>query len=134
VRRRLIVAIGLIVVASGCSGTDREADSTGQGSRGPQAAITGLCEAQSLASGGGVGEARQVFQDESHAYLHQLATELQESDRSLAAELLEAKQQVERAFQAEGDPELLTDLITKLRQVVEAGLASIGMANVGCFK
>ena len=79
-------------------------------------------------------EARRVFQDQSHAYLHQLAAELQERDRSLAAELLEAKQQVERAFQAEGDPELMTDLITRLRQVVEAGLASMGMANVGCFK
>ena len=79
-------------------------------------------------------EARSVFQDQSHAYLHQLAAELQESDRSLAAELLEAKQQVERAFQAEGDPELMTDLISRLRQVVEAGLASMGMANVGCFK
>lgn len=133
-RRSLIVAIGLMVLASACTETDREADSTTRGSRGPQAAVTGLCEAQSLASGGGVEEARQVFEDQSHAYLHQLAAELQESDRSLAAELLEAKQQVERAFQAEGDPELLTDLIVQLREVVEAALASMGMANVGCFK
>lgn len=133
-RRRLIVAIGLVALVSACTGTDREADSTAQGSRGPQAAVTGLCEAQSLASGGGLDEARQVFQDESHAYLHQLAGELQERDRSLAAELLEAKQQVERAFQAEGDPELMTDLIVRLRAVAEAALASMGMASVGCFK
>jgi hypothetical protein len=87
-----------------------------------------------LASGGGLDEARQVFQDQSHAYLHQLAAELQEQDRSLAAELLEAKQQVERALQAGGDAELLTDLISRLRVVVETALASMGMANVGCFK
>ena len=133
-RRLLIVAIGLLALAFGCTRTDREADSTVQGSRGPQAAVTGLCEAQSAASGGGVDEARQVFQDQSHAYLHQLAAELRERDRSLAADLLEAKQQVERAFQAEGDPELLTDLIVRLRAVVETALASMGMANVGCFK
>ena len=132
--RRLGVAISLVVLASACTGTDQKADSPARGSRGPQAAVTGLCEAQSLASGGGLDEARQVFQDESHAYLHQLAADLQERDRSLAAELLEAKQQVERALQAGGDAELLTDLIGRLRMVVETALASMGMANVGCFK
>jgi hypothetical protein len=132
--RRLGVAISLVVLASACTGTDQKADSPAPRSRGPQAAVTGLCEAQSLASGGGLDEARQVFQDESHAYLHQLAAELQERDRSLAAELLEAKQQVERALQAGGDAELLSDLISRLRVVVEAALASMGMANVGCFK
>ena len=48
--------------------------------------------------------------------------------------MLEAKQQVERALQAGGDAELLTDLIGRLRVVVETALASMGMANVGCFK
>jgi hypothetical protein len=132
--RRVIAAFALICLAAGCTQADKEADSTAQGSSDPQVAVTGLCEAQSLASGGGLEESRQVFQDQSHAYLHQLAAELQERDRSLAAELLEAKQQVERAFQAEADPELLTDLIVQLREVVEAALASMGMAKVGCFK
>jgi hypothetical protein len=132
--RRLSIAISLVVLASACTGTDQEADSPARRSRGPQAAVTGLCEAQSFASGGGLDEARQVFQDQSHAYLHQLAAELQERDRSLAADLLEAKQQVERALQAGGDAELLTDLISRLRVVVETALASMGMANVGCFK
>ncbi|HZA27503.1 MAG TPA: hypothetical protein VE915_07655 [Actinomycetota bacterium] len=132
--RRLIVAVGLTVLATACTGTGQKTDSTAQGSSSPQAAVTGLCEAQSLASGGGLDEARQVFQDQSHAYLHQLAAELQERDRSLAAELLEAKQQVERALQAGADPELLADLIGRLRAVVESALASMGMANVGCFK
>ena len=132
--RRLSVAISLVVLASACTGTDQSADSPARRSLDPQAAVTGLCEAQSLASGGGLDQARQVFQDQSHAYLHQLAAELQERDRSLAAELLEAKQQVERALQARGDAELLTDLISRLRVVVETALASMGMANVGCFK
>ena len=48
--------------------------------------------------------------------------------------MLEAKQQVERALQAGADPELLADLIGRLRAVVESALASMGMANVGCFK
>lgn len=81
-----------------------------------------------------MGEARRVFLDQSHAYLHELAAKLQERDRALAAQLLEAKQEVERVLQGAAPPEILAGRIGGLRAVVESALVVIGLTNVGCFK
>jgi hypothetical protein len=81
-----------------------------------------------------VGEARRVFQDQSHAYLHELAAQLQERDRALAAQLLEAKQRVESGLQGGANPEILASQIGGLRAVVESAVAAVGLKNVGCFK
>jgi hypothetical protein len=131
--RGFIVAAGLAVLATACSEAKQETPPPAQRSESAQTAVTGLCEAESLASGGGRDEARAVYEQESKSYLEDLATQTRDQDPSLAAELLEAKRQVERALQA-GDPELVTGLLGQLRAVVESALAKLGMANVGCFK
>jgi hypothetical protein len=132
--RRVAAAVAIAVLAASCTGDEKEPAATGQGSRGPQAAVEGLCEAETLAAGGLQQEARELFQDRSHGYLHELAAELQESDRDLAGRLLEAKQEVEVALQEMSDPETLATRIGALRAVVESALPVVGVDNVGCFK
>jgi hypothetical protein len=126
--------LAVAILATSCTGSGEKRASTVPGSRGPQAAVQGLCEAETLASGGLVGEARRVFQDQSHAYLHELAAQLQERDRALAAQLLEAKQRVESGLQGGANPEILASQIGGLRAVVESAVAAVGLKNVGCFK
>lgn len=59
------------------------------------AAHDGLCQALQAADAGDEKTARAVFFDRSHDGLHDLAARAAEIDRSLAADLLEAKQDVE---------------------------------------
>lgn len=132
--RRLIVAVGIVVLAASCTGNEEKRAPTAAQSREPQVAIEGLCEAETLAAGGLQDEAQQVFQDQSHAYLHELAAQLQERDRALAGQLLEAKQEVEVALDEMSDPETLAIRIGALRAVVESAVAVVGLTNVGCFK
>jgi len=131
--RRVIVALGVVVLAASCTGTEEKPAPTAGQSR-TQVAVEGLCEAETLAAGGLQDEAQQVFQDQSHAYLHELAAQLQERDRALAGQLLEAKQEVEVALQEMSDPETLAIRIGALRAVVESAVAVMGLTNVGCFK
>lgn len=58
------------------------------------AAVTGLCAAHHAASTD-ADEARRIFQDDAHVPLHDVAAEVQETDRAAAAALLEAKETVE---------------------------------------
>jgi hypothetical protein len=132
--RRLIVAVGIVVLAASCTGNEEKRAPTAAQSREPQVAIEGLCEAETLAAGGLQSEARGVFQNQSHAYLHELAAQLEERDRVLAGQLLEAKQEVEVALQKGSDPETLALRIGALRAVVESAVAVVGLTNVGCFK
>lgn len=132
--RRLIVAVGIVVLAASCTGSEEKRAPTAAQSSGPQVAIEGLCEAETLAAGGLQSEAQRVFQDQSHAYLHELAAQLQEQDRVLAGQLLKAKQEVEVALQERSDPETLALRIGALRAVVESAVAVVGLTNVGCFK
>ena len=132
--RRLIVAVGIVVLAASCTGSEEKRAPTAAQSREPQVAIEGLCEAETLAAGGLQSEARRVFQNRSHTYLHELAAQLEERDRVLAGQLLEAKQEVEVALQEGSDPETLALRIGALRAVVESAVAVVGLKNVGCFK
>jgi hypothetical protein len=127
------VAVAVTVLAAACTGSDGKRSSQTQASR-PQVAVQGLCEAEELSSGGQVEEARRVFLEKTHAYLHELAAQLQERNRALAGQLLEAKQQVESGLQGAPTPEILAGRIGGLRAVVESALVVVGLTNVGCFK
>lgn len=129
-----IVAVGIVVLAASCTGSEEKRAPTAAQSRGPQAAVEGLCEAETLAAGGLQSEARRVFQNQSHAYLHELAAQLEQRDRVLAGQLLEAKQEVEVALQGGSDPETLALRIGALRAVAESAVTVVGLKNVGCFK
>lgn len=93
---KLSLFAALIVVGAACGSSG----ASGRAARLDEA-VEGLCEATTLAQGGDVEAAAEVFQDRSHEYLHVLADDLSDRDRASAARLLEAKQRVEAAF---GDP------------------------------
>jgi hypothetical protein len=129
---RLPVLVAVVMLSTACGGRDEE-EVADQRSR-AQVAVEGLCEAEQLASAGQAVEARGTFQDRSHAFLHELAADLQESNRLLATQLLQAKREVEAGLQSGGEPQLLAGRISGLRAVVESSLAFVGRPTVGCVR
>lgn len=97
-----------------------------------RAASQGLCDAEALASEGRVAEAGEVFDAETHDYLHELAGMLQEVDPAAAAELLEAKQRVESAL-ADGDDAAGTeDLLGRLQLVLQDAAEAADLPRTPC--
>lgn len=97
-------------------------------------ASQGLCDAAALASEGRVGEAGEVFDAETHDYLHELAGMLQEVDPAAAAELLEAKQRVESAL-ADGDDAAGTeDLLAKLQLALQDAAEAADLPRTPCAR
>ncbi|MGH2683509.1 MAG: hypothetical protein ACRDIX_09790 [Actinomycetota bacterium] len=66
-------------------------------------ALGALCRAADFARGGDLFEARRTFQDQAHAFLHELAARGETRARPAVARLLEAKQRVEAALGAGGN-------------------------------
>jgi hypothetical protein len=97
-----------------------------------QAASQGLCDAQVEASRGRVRDAREIFDAETHAYLHELAARLQETDRAVAAQLLEAKQRVEAAFRSARDPTGLDELLVSLQRELGDAADAAGLPAPLC--
>ncbi|MGH2677684.1 MAG: hypothetical protein ACRDHB_04915, partial [Actinomycetota bacterium] len=61
----------------------------------------------------------------THDYLHELARMLQEVDPAAAADLLEAKEQVESVLDIGADPLAAQDLLVRLQRAVrDAALAA----------
>ncbi|MDQ6799125.1 MAG: hypothetical protein M3011_14105 [Actinomycetota bacterium] len=127
--RTAVIATGLALVVSACSGGSRPAGSATPASSTTTAgtprlvvAVGGLCLARSLADTD-PGSVPGTFYDRSHEALHTLARTLEPIDRSLAARLLEAKESVEADVNAK--PLLptvgadLDHLIDVTRQVLE---------------
>ncbi len=98
------------------------------------AAVQALCRAQALAEGGDMTEARRVFNDDGHGFLHELANRTSEYDRDATARLLIAKNRVETALAAtamaggESPGPLIGALITATASAGEA----IGLSAPGC--
>ena len=83
-----------------------------------------LCRAMADAAAGDLGTARSAFQDRVHGPLHDVAAAAAEVDRSAAARLLEAKQQVEAALATNADS-LAADLAA-LAPTVRAAVVATG--------
>lgn len=89
-----------------------------------------LCEARRVAERG--GDVAEVFAG-AHAALHDTARELQDRDeRTVAADLLEAKQRVEAVVADDPPPEGLPDRLAELIEAVRAGLESLGEPAAAC--
>ena len=85
-----------------------------------QDAVAALCTARNAAAGDPDG-AEVTFLDRAHVPLHVIAAAVEDEDRALAGELLEAKQSVEEQFAGKTDPqELEEDLKTLLEVTVES--------------
>jgi hypothetical protein len=109
-------------------------DEAGGREGGLQRASQGLCDAQVLAIESNVPRAADVFDRETHAFLHELAADLQETDRAAAAALLEAKQRLEAAladpFRA--DPRDVVVLMTALQRALRDGAQAAGLPTPLC--
>jgi len=92
-------------------------------------AFEGLCQAREQARD--AESARAVFFDESHQALHELAINLQDTDRAAAAELLEAKARVEATFDRPATSSLRKEMLDDLIEVAQAGLHSYS-SEVSC--
>lgn len=128
----MAVAIVLLGACGDDSGTTRpdainSRDSAG--STGADGVIEGLCLARRQATTDAEA-ARSTFLDTAHEGLHDLARELGERDRSAAAAVLQAKQQVEADLDS-GDAGLVSDL-DELVDAATAGYAAMGDAVDGC--
>lgn len=76
--------------------------------------VDGVCNAAHATSSSET--AREIFFDEAHDGLHALAAEVTDVDRSIAAELLPAKENVERLLDGDTPPEQLRLALRFLRQ------------------
>lgn len=123
--RTFAVALGLVLgfgLVGACGSGDGSADVTT--TTGKPTDYAGLCEAISEANAGAKETAVQVF---DHGPLHELAEKVTDQDRSLAARLLEAKEQAESDST---DPAVTADALAQ-DLVALAALTRDAQAAVG---
>ena len=132
----LLVLGGIAIGGAGMTVLDGD-DHDGEGSKvAPTSSyvgtVTGLCEAGRLAPSR-PEEAAALFQDQAHVDLHDLAAEVEESDRAAAAALLEAKQAVEADIEADQpDGERLEQDLDELLDAAVAGLRELDVEAPTC--
>lgn len=121
---RIALAVGATLAIAlstlSCSGDDSDETTSD---------VTGLCDAVRAADASDPGRASAVFHDSAHEPLHELARQLEESDRAQAARLLEAKQKVEAAIERDA---LTSDDLDPLVAVVDTSLRLLGRAGLPC--
>jgi|SRR5688500_3311914 len=117
----LIVAVGGFTFLRSEGETHQHRQETGSDSE-YQDAVAALCEARDAQP----DEARALFFDRAHGPLHVLADEVADQDRGTAADLLEAKQEVESML----DSEAGADLNRSFGRLVDATVAAVGVLDV----
>lgn len=117
----LIVGIGGFTFLRSDTDTPQHRQATRSDPR-YQEAVTALCTAVEA----GPDEAGERFFDRVHGPLHVLADDVAEKDRGAAADLLEAKQEVEVAL----DPDAGGDLTREFGRLLESTLAALTVLEV----
>jgi hypothetical protein len=97
-----------------------------------QVASQGLCDSQVAASEGRLREAADIFDAETHDYLHDLAHMLREIDPRATAELLESKQRVESIFQNSRDPVETQEVLVALQRALHDAAEAAGLPAPLC--
>jgi hypothetical protein len=100
-------------------------------------AVSGLCDVRTAFQKDDAQEARTIFYDKSHLFLHQLAAAVQDTNRDRATSLLIAKYRVEDLIPASGQPAATSDtdpqlLVTQLLQEVAASASLLGLSAPDC--
>jgi hypothetical protein len=113
----MIATLVLVTGVTACNGGSDRSD-------GYQSAASGLCEASARGEEGDIEGAEAQFYNTVHQPLHDLAAEVSEVDRVIAARLLEAKEAVESGF--ETDPAGLGEALRSLISAVDESLTAIG--------
>lgn len=125
-RRLAHFVIALLVLVTGVTACGWGSDQ----SDGYQSAASGLCEASAEVDDGDIEGAESQFYDTVHQPLHDLAAEVSEVDRVIAARLLEAKEAVESRF--ETDSAGLGEAFRSLVSAVNESLTAIGHDSPPC--
>lgn len=87
------------------------------------ALVAAVCDAQQPADS--PDEARRVFNSQAHGPLHDLARDAVEADRTVAAQLHEAKYRVESAL-AEDESRQIQERLESLTDITRSSLALLG--------
>ena len=128
---RMRMAALLVLALAACSNGRDQGD--GGRERRLARASQGLCDAQTVAVEVSVFRAREVFDTEVHAFLHELAADLQETDRAAAGELLEAKQRVEGILDEQrAEPQEVIVLIAGLQRALGQAAKAAGLPTPLC--
>lgn len=116
--RALVVALALVgLAAAACGGPEPAATPT---------LLTALCEASAAAP----ADAVRIFERDVHRPLHDLAAQVTEGDRRVAARLLQAKNAVESAVEDPGSG--LQPRLDELVAATRDALVSVGMPAPAC--
>lgn len=131
--RMAIVALAAGLALADCSDQDDRPE--GSGPTSPlQRASEGLCKAQVRTADGDVPGAADVFQAETHDYLHELARILQERDPAAAGPMLEIKQRLEEVLRvpARADPSQVLQLLLNLQRAFIGAAEAAGLPRPLC--
>ena len=90
-----------------------------------------LCRTRALAQSRPV-DARELFYGRVHSPLHAIAAEAGEADRTVAARMLEAKNDVERALAAEPPAPATVPALDRLLASTEQALRSVEVTTSSC--
>ncbi|MBW3548955.1 MAG: hypothetical protein KY452_12610 [Actinobacteria bacterium] len=116
-RPQYLSLVVLATVSAACGGGDQGPDqSTGRYGSTYEA----LCQASEAARQGDAEAAERVFFDRAHQPLHQLAAEVSDIDRTVAARLHEAKAATEAGLNGDDNAEALARLTDATRASLEA--------------
>lgn len=127
----------MVLALVSCSGTS-PADTTEPIDRAEalplRIAFQGLCDAQTVAASGDVTSAADLFQDRTHAYLHEFADRISSTDREGAARLLEAKEVVEALLGTPetADPQGVAAALQELQGALARAAISAGFEQPAC--
>lgn len=110
-----MIVVAVIVSIAGCGGGSTSVDPY-------RLAASALCDAAARAKEGDLLGAEEVFYDSSHQRLHDLAAEVSNTDRAVAARLLEAKETVESGLGGDGSE--LGDAFDSLVVATDEALAA----------
>ncbi|MEX0790956.1 MAG: hypothetical protein WD178_09300, partial [Actinomycetota bacterium] len=94
-------------------------------------AYSDLCRTRSLA-GSDLGGARDLFYGKVHSPLHDIARSAGDADRSAAARMLEAKNDLEQAFNMSAPAAETIDALSRLLTQTREALISIGVTTSSC--
>ena len=139
VRPAVIAVAATVVLLEGCGGSG----SSPAGGPAPTSAPSttghslegladGVCGVARQARAGDPAAARALFVGRVHEDLHQLADELSEMDRAVAARVLEAKQRVEDDLDRPVAPPDLGSDADELVAATGEGLRRLGLAVEEC--
>lgn len=132
---RILALALLALVSCGSTGPSATVEPIEEAEALPlQLAFQGLCDAATLAQAGDVQSAADMYEDRSHAYVHELADRVSGSDRDAAARLLEAKQIVEAqlANPDVANPQVVAGALSGLEAALADAAEAAGFERPGC--